>query len=94
MLDASKRYIYLNKLNFLGFETAPNRRRVSLREIRYMGEYENTAITNNNFGVLPSFAKYFEHSKKKANTPEKPEEEKDEHDKLEGEFRKFYKFMA
>lgn len=66
MLDASKRYIYLNKLNFLGFETAPNRKRVSLREVRYMGEYENTAITNNTFGILPSFAMFYERNRKKA----------------------------
>ena len=44
MLDESKRHVLLNKLNFLGYETAPKTERLSLREIKYMGEFENRAI--------------------------------------------------
>lgn len=47
----------LNKLNFLGYETAPTGIRISLREIKYMGLFENQSITQNNYGILPSFAK-------------------------------------
>jgi hypothetical protein len=57
VLDESKRHVYLNKLNFLGYETAPTTKRVSLREIKYMGLFENQSITQNNYGILPSFSK-------------------------------------
>ncbi len=73
----------MNKLNFLGYETAPSRCRISLRDIKYMGEFENKFVTMNNFGILPSFAKFF-----------KEAETKDETDQSQGHFRFFYKFMA
>lgn len=57
VLDETKRYVYLNKLNFLGYETAPNTQRISLKDIKYMGEFENRAITMDNHGILPSFSK-------------------------------------
>ena len=59
MLDESKRHVLLNKLNFLGYETEPDTKRISLREIKYMGHFENHSITQNNYGNLPSFSKFF-----------------------------------
>lgn len=58
-LDESKRHVLLNKLNFLGYETEPDTKRISLREIKYMGHFENHSITQNNYGILPSFSKFF-----------------------------------
>lgn len=84
MLDESKRHVLLNKLNFLGYETAPKTERLSLREIKYMGEFENRAITMDNYGVLPSFSKLM-----KSGT-----ESVDDNDHSRGNFRYFYKFMA
>lgn len=52
----------MNKLNFLGYETAPSKSRISLRDIKYMGEFENKFVTLNNFGILPSFSKFFKAS--------------------------------
>jgi hypothetical protein len=41
VLEESKRHVLLNKLNFLGYETAPNAKRINLKDIRYMGLFEN-----------------------------------------------------
>ena len=84
VLDESKRHVYLNKLNFLGYETAPTTKRVSLREIKYMGLFENQSITQNNYGILPSFSKFFKNVS----------ESEDVNDQSRGHFRHFYKFMA
>jgi len=84
VLDESKRHVLLNKLNFLGYETAPKTERISLRDIKYMGEFENKAITMDNFGLLPSFSKFY----KKDST------EENNSDQSKGSFRYFYKFMA
>ena len=83
-LDESKRHVLLNKLNFLGYETEPDTKRISLREIKYMGHFENHSITQNNYGILPSFSKFFG----------KEKESDDPNDKSRGHFRYFYKFMA
>lgn len=58
ILDRTKRHVLLSKLNFLGYERKPNPRRISLANITYQGEYENTFITMDNFGLLPSIAQY------------------------------------
>ncbi len=84
VLDESKRHVLLNKLNFLGYETAPKTERISLRDIKYMGEYENRAITMDNYGLLPSFSKFLKRDGQDA----------DESDQSRGSFRYFYKFMA
>jgi len=62
VLDESKRHVLLNKLNFLGYETAPKTERISLRDIKYMGEFENRSITMDNYGLLPSFSKLMKKS--------------------------------
>lgn len=83
VLDESKRHVLLNKLNFLGYETAPKTERLSLRDIKYMGEFENRAITMDNYGILPTFSKLMKNSQKDH-----------EEDQSRGTFRYFYKFMA
>ena len=60
ILDRTKRHVLLSKLNFLGFERKPTPKRVDLANIRYMGEYENTFITFDNYGLLPSVARYMQ----------------------------------
>jgi hypothetical protein len=78
VLEESKRHIIINKLNFLGYETAPKLKRIKLSDIKYMGLFENRTVTQQNFGLLPSFALFFGRNQ----TEEK------------GAFRFFYKFMA
>ena len=56
VLDKTKRHVLLSKLNFLGYETKPKTRRISLANIRYIGEFENTFITMDNYGLIPSVA--------------------------------------
>ena len=68
VLDTTKRHVFLNKLNFLGYETAPSRSRISLRDIKYMGDFENKFVTMNNYGILPSFAKFFKEAESKDDT--------------------------
>lgn len=80
MLDKTKRHVFLNKLNFLGYETAMNPARVSLRDIKYIGEYENPGLSMNNMGILPSMSKFFTTD--------------DADGEAKGQFRSFYKFMA
>ena len=58
VLTETKRHVLLNKLNFLGYETAPSPHRVSLRDIRYMGLYENNFVAMDNYGLLPSFSRF------------------------------------
>jgi len=58
MLDKTKRHVFLGKLNFLGYERKPKPRRIELGRINYIGEYENTFITMDNYGLLPSIARY------------------------------------
>ena len=79
MLDTTKRHVFLSKLNFLGYETKPKQNRVSLKEITYLGEYENTSVTLDNFGLLPSFAQYMRQGSD---------------DGAKDNYRFFYKFMA
>ncbi len=79
VLDGTKRHVMLNKLNFLGYETAFNAKRIKLKDIKYMGLFENSTITKDNFGMLPSIAKFY-------SDKAKPDEK--------GHFRYFYKFMA
>ena len=56
VLDKTKRHVFLSKLNFLGYERKPVPVRISLANIRYLGEYENTFITMDNYGLFPSVA--------------------------------------
>lgn len=58
VLDKSKRHVLLSKLNFLGYERKPKTSRTSLANIRYVGDYENTFITMDNYGLFPSVAQY------------------------------------
>lgn len=57
ILDSGKKHIYLNRLNFLGFETDFKDSKVSLRTVRYMGEYTNEFVTLDNKGLLPSISR-------------------------------------
>ena len=86
-LCSSKRHIYLNKLNFLGYHKEPKPDRISLQDIIYIGEYENKSLTLKNFGLLPSIARLMN----KYKLGDKRDDEK-VHD--DGEFKTFYKFMA
>jgi hypothetical protein len=74
----SKRHIYLNKLNFLGYFREPKRERISLQDIKYIGEYQNKALTLQNYGLLPSLSRLL-------NWQVQPEG---------GDFSRFYKFLA
>ncbi|CDW83117.1 UNKNOWN [Stylonychia lemnae] len=56
-LDASKRHVYLNRLNFLGYHTEMKETRIPLINIRFMGEYTNKYVTLDNRGLLPSFSR-------------------------------------
>ena len=58
VLDKTKRHVFLAKLNFLGYERKPKTTRINLDKITYVGEYENTFITMDNYGLLPSIARY------------------------------------
>ena len=78
VLEKTKRHVFLNKLNFFGYETKLKPKRIDLRDITFMGEYENTAVTMDNFGLLPSLAKHLRQSS----------------DGKQDNFRFFYKFMA
>ena len=55
LLDKGKRHIMTSKLNFLGYEKKPEARRISLRNIRYLGEFENKFVTTHHQGLPPSF---------------------------------------
>ena len=56
LLDKTKRHVMLSKLNFLGYERKPKPVRIELKNIRFIGDYENTFVTMDNFGLLPSIA--------------------------------------
>ena len=71
VLDNTKRHVYLAKLNFLGYERKPVPTRISLANIKYIGEFENTFITMDNYGLLPSLGQYLHKSKKVAPIGEK-----------------------
>lgn len=62
VLDKSKRYVYLNRLNFMGYMTKFKQERINLRDIRYMGVYKNNFITLDHRGLLPSISKLIEYS--------------------------------
>lgn len=57
MLDNSKRHIYLNRLNFLGYFREFSEERKSLRTVRYEGVYKNEYVTLDHKGLLPSLSK-------------------------------------
>ena len=65
ILDQSKRHIYLNRLNFIGFMKKFEERKYSLRTVRYMGEYRNEYITLDNRGLLPSISRLLNFGKEK-----------------------------
>ena len=60
VLDDTKRHVFLNRLNFLGYTTAFKEEKVNLRNIKYMGIYKNNFITLDHRGLLPSFSKMIE----------------------------------
>ena len=101
ILDRTKRHVLLSKLNFLGFERKPSPKRIDLANIRYLGEYENTFITFDNYGLLPSVARYMQRdnrpkeNQENQDSEENKEEEKEENIvKSKNNYRYFYKFMA
>ena len=55
MLDNTKRHIFVNKLNFLGFSREFSEDRKSLKSIRFVGIYENKFMNMDVPGLLPSF---------------------------------------
>jgi hypothetical protein len=57
VLDQSKRHIYLNRLNFLGYMKKFEEKRISLRSLKFMGEYRNEFVTLDNKGLLPSISR-------------------------------------
>ncbi len=57
ILDQSKRHIYLNRLNFLGYMKQFEEKRINLRSIKYIGEYRNEFVTLDNKGLLPSISR-------------------------------------
>ena len=57
VLDESKRHIYLNRLNFLGYQKHFEEKRISLRGVRFLGEYRNEYVTLDNKGLLPSISR-------------------------------------
>jgi len=61
-------------------------KRVPLKNIKFLGEFENTAITMDNYGLLPSMARYLKRSEK--------EEIADKDSPSAGAFRYFYRFMV
>ena len=56
-LDSSKRHISVERLNFLGYETKPKNRRLSLRSIKYLDDYKNPYMTLDYKGLLPSVSR-------------------------------------
>jgi hypothetical protein len=56
-LDNSKRHIFMNRFNFLGYHTEFTKTRVSLIKVRFMGEYVNKYVTLDNRGLLPSMSR-------------------------------------
>lgn len=73
ILDSGKRHIYLNRLNFLGFQTHFKEDKVSLRTVRYIGEYVNEFVALDNKGLLPSISRLMN----KSTGPKKPAEDFD-----------------
>ena len=57
VLDQSKRHIYLNRLNFLGYMKHFEEKRISLRTVKFIGEYRNEYVTLDNKGLLPSISR-------------------------------------
>ena len=102
VLDKTKRHVFLSKLNFLGYERKPVPKRISLKDISYIGEYENTFVTMDNYGLFPSLAQYLNKSGLKKDSGEEKDSEKSEDgteenvesDESKNNFRYFYKFMA
>lgn len=107
ILDKTKRHVFLSKLNFLGYERKPQPRRIPLKDINFIGEFENKFITMDNYGLFPSIANYMNKNKSahgaKAEheaTKEGAESEKEGEANDSGEsqdknnYRYFYKFMA
>lgn len=81
ILQDNKSKVHINKFNFMGFLTkfGPGRQ-FPIKELRYIGEYQNNFIRASDYGFFPSFFKlkrYFAKDK----TPE-------------GDFAKFYEFMG
>lgn len=81
LLSKTKRHVYLNKLNFLGFEREESRQKINLKEIRYLGPYENKFITMHHMGLLPSMQKHFTRSAEQSRSET-------------GDFRHFIEFAA
>lgn len=56
-LDGTKRHIFMNRLNFLGYYREATNMRINLRNVTYVGEYENESLNMKHYGLLPSLAK-------------------------------------
>ena len=110
VLDQSKRHIYLNRLNFLGYMKKFEEKRISLRSLKFMGEYRNEFVTLDNKGLLPSISrlmnfggtakrKEVDLNEKIGNQNETKESENGEGQNEQKEqdksnFKYFWKFMA
>ncbi len=57
MLDESKRGVFINRLNFLGYNTKFEEKRYMMGSIKYLGVYTNKFVTMDNKGLLPSISR-------------------------------------
>jgi hypothetical protein len=57
VLDQGKRHVYLNRLNSLGYMKKFEEKKISLRSIKYIGEYRNEYVTLDHKGLLPSISR-------------------------------------
>ncbi len=76
MLDQTKRHIYINRLNFLGYMKHFEEKRISLRTVKYVGEYRNEFVTLDNKGLLPSISRLMNFGGKTSQTKAKDLNEK------------------
>lgn len=103
-LRENKRQVTIGTLNFLGFlikfDLAEKRERISLKDIKYIGKFENTFLNLEITGLPPSFSRFrmkkeikqkLEKEKVEKQTGKK--EESEEKLDLKG-FRHFERFIA
>jgi len=95
-LDQSKRDVYLNKLNFLGYQTEVRPVKTNLRKIKYIGEYTNKFITLDHRGLIPSISRLmnFGGKKQKKGLETQVQTKVEETPRDKNNFKYFWKFMA
>lgn len=57
LLDESKRGVFINRLNFLGYHTKFEEKRYLMSTVKFIGVYTNEYVTLNNKGLLPSISR-------------------------------------